>query len=507
MLTHRDMLRASSSAYGSRLAIRTPSGAISHAELDRLTDAAAQGLLGSGLVPGDRVAWLAMNRPEFFIAYLATAKAGLAFSPLNYWLRPAELAGLIDLIGPRAVIAAGDYRDLLDGLELQRAPQLRIGLDGAAPGWITWDGLLDTPGSLTRVPNDEHALHEIIFTSGTTGQAKGVMRSQRKRILEAMASALAFRINRDDHLVYFGPQFHIGGFSSPNHALHQGGAMGTVVFDPEAAAAVIARGATYLLGVPTHFNLLIESGVLDAVDTSRVTACHVGGAPATRSFFERVSAAFPNVELVQGYGSTESSPNTLAIRGAELFAHPGSVGLPTPGTEVRVLGAEGAAVDVDEVGELHVRSASVMDGYLDRPELTAAVLSEDGWFATGDLVSRDAEGWFSIVGRARDMIITGGENVYPAEVEDVLVGHASVIEAAVLGVPDAVYGERVVALIRVVPGQEAVDPEDVRAWVRERVAGFKTPKQIHVVEDFPRTPVGKIAKFRIVEELGSLLSR
>jgi acyl-CoA synthetase (AMP-forming)/AMP-acid ligase II len=498
------MLRRAVSSYGDRDAVFGQDGShLTYRQLDRASDAVCAGLIGSGLEPGDRVIWLARNCTGYLIAYYATAKAGLAICPLNYWLRPGEMEQLLGLLSPRCLIAGPEYVELLDSVAAAIDVKLRVALE-PSPGWTAWRDLATRGGPSHAVPEDEGRLHEIIFTSGTTGQAKGVMRSQRKRILDSAMAALAFELTRNDHMVSFGPQFHIGGFSVPNQVLIQGGAASILQFDPEAAAAAIGRGVTYIVGVPAHYNLMFEAGVLDAIDTGRVKGCYVGGSVATAQLFDAIRAHFPNADLVHGYGSTESGPHTMALRGQDFLDHYGSLGLPVPGNEVRVVDAEGRDVPRDAVGELLVRSETVMDGYFGQPDLTKTALTDDGWLHTGDLVRQDASGYFYLAGRAKDLIISGGENVYPKEVEDVIAGHTSVAEVAVIGVPDPVYEERVVALVRRKAGQVPVTELEIISFVRERLAGFKAPKEVQFVEEFPRTPIGKIAREELKKSSGSV---
>lgn len=501
-LTHRSILRTGASAYAQRKALCDDQGrSFTYAELDAVTDALAMGLIGYGLRPGDRVAWLSENCVEYLIAYFATAKANLVIAPLNYWLRPGELETLTDFVAPACVITSDTYVDVVESFTATAECKLRIKLGAPRAGWTSWTEALAEPGQLNRVPEIEGAPHEIIFTSGTTGQSKGVMRSQRKRILDSFAAALAFQVNRNDHMLFFGPQFHIGGASVPNQVLIQGGTASILTFDPERAARVITRGATYLIGVPAHYNLMFESGVLDAHDVSQVRGCYVGGSVANDRVFQDIAQHFPNADLVHGYGSTESGPHSLALRGREFLEHRGALGIPVPGTEVRVVDGDGDEVRGGEVGELMVRSGGVMDEYFRRPDLTKEAFTEDGWLHTGDLVRQDDDGYFFLAGRAKEMIITGGENVYPMEVEDALSAHPAVAEVAVVGVPDPVFEERVVAVVRTTTPVEA---DELRAFVRTELAGFKSPKEIHFVADFPRTPLGKIAKAELKRRYGSV---
>jgi acyl-CoA synthetase (AMP-forming)/AMP-acid ligase II len=284
--------------------------------------------------------------------------------------------------------------------------------------------------------------------------------------------------------------------------LVQGGTLSVMTFEATAAAKRIGEGVTYVLGVPAHYNLMFESGGLDGVDLSRVRGCYLGGSVATKALFERIRATFPHADLVHGYGSTESGPHSLSLRGQDFLDHFGSLGLPVPGSEVKVVGSDGHEVARGDIGELCVRSDSVMAGYFKRPELTANVLSADGWLKTGDLVRQDEAGYFYLAGRAKELIISGGENVYPKEVEDTIALHEAVAEVAVIGVPDAIYEERVVAVVRAHPGAAPPPSDELIAFVRARLAGFKTPKELHWVDDYPRTPMGKILKEELKQTYG-----
>ncbi len=355
----------------------------------------------------------------------------------------------------------------------------------------------------------------MVFTSGTTGQAKGVMRSQRKRIIDSMAAALTFRLSSDDHLLRSGPQFHIGGGSVPGQLLVQGGETTTVArFDPEKLARNLECGVTYLMGVPAHFNMLFESDALDGLDLRHVRGVYMGGSVATVRLFERIQAAFPNAEIAHGYGSTESGPHSIGIRGTGFLERPGTIGIPVPGVEVRVVAAGdpdgavdggGEEVPANTVGELLLRGPAVMDGYYHRPELTASVLDADGWYRTGDLVRRDEDGWFFIADRRKDMIISGGENVYSREVEDVISQHPAVQEVAVIGTPDPIYEECVTAVVRLRPG-ESVAAEAIVEHVRGSLAGYKRPRRVEFVDEMPINSVGKVDKLALRQAYGTVFA-
>jgi long-chain acyl-CoA synthetase len=497
VLTHRDVLRKLARAAGSRPAIfGRDASQLTFGQLDRLTDAVGAGLLHHGLRPGDNVVWLSRNSVEFFVLYFATAKAGLRFTPLNHWLRAEEHAAIIDLLQPRAVVVATTMTDRVDHvLDLAgQRPKLRVCVGDPASGWMSWAELAASPGTLQGVPNDESSCHEVIFTSGTTGPPKGVMRSQRKRVLEAHYSALSWQIQDHDHLLMLGPQFHIGGPATPCQFLFQGGSVSVVDFDPSAVAEAVDRGVTFISGVPTHFTTLFESGVFDRRDTRRVSACKLGGSSAPTAMFERVASMFPSAQICSGYGMTETGPHTLGVRGVRPSQR-GVLGRPVLGNELRVVGdatAGTAELPDGSVGELQLRSEFVFDGYYGNPELTARAFDGE-WLRTGDLVKHEPDGLFYLAGRSKDMIISGGENVYPTEVEDVIAAVLGVAEVAVLGVADELYVERVVAAVRLEPGTTTT-LDDIERTVRVRLAGFKCPRDMRLIAEMPRTGSGKIAK-------------
>jgi fatty-acyl-CoA synthase len=379
-----DVLRRNASAYGRRIAITSETGVdITYAELEAVTNALANALVAVGGGPSDRLVWLDRNSADFLVAYYATAKAGMTFTALNAWLRPRELAPQLELLQPSFVVAGPDFTSTVEtALGDLAVPNRFVRSDGESPsGWQPWAAFASSGdrGAPPDIDNDENRIHEIVFTSGTTGQAKGVMRTQRGRILDSAFAALGYQLNRDDHLLGILPQFHIGGGAVPNQLLLQGGRV-TILrqYDPLEMAKALETGVTYVVGVPAHYALLFESGHLEGIDTSSVRGAYVGGSAVTPTLLEEIAKRFPHAELVQGYGSTESGPHTLALRGRAFLEHFGSLGLPVAGTEVRVVDLDGRDVSDGEVGELWVRSDSVMTGYLGRDDLTAAA------FADGD---------------------------------------------------------------------------------------------------------------------------
>jgi fatty-acyl-CoA synthase len=500
-LTHRAVLGQLARTYKDRTALYGRTGPfLTYGELDRCSDALASALLDRGLRPGEKVAWAARTRPEFFVAYFGTAKSGLAFVPVNYLLRPDEAAALLHAVAPAAVIASTELSDSLDqALATAGArPSVRIVLDRPVAGWSRWDDVLRDGPSVSNPADDERRIHEIIFTSGTTGRPKGVTRSQRKRILDAYRSALAFRLSPDDHLLLMSPQHHIGGAATPCQVLLQGGAVTAVDFNPGAIAEAVGGGVTFLAGVPTHFLMIFASGELDRSSTGQVRGCKLGGSAGPPSLFGAIREHFPNADLCSGYGMTEAGPHTLACRGMGPD-EPFLLGHPVPGNELRVVGDGGAEVSTGETGVMQIRSDVLFDGYLGQPELTASAFDGD-WFDTGDLGWRDEDGRFFFAGRAKDMIITGGINVYPTEVEAAISAIEGVAEVAVLGLPDELFVEKVVAVVKIRPGASTTEGA-VTAAVRSRLAGFKCPRELYFCDSLPQTASGKIDREALQQQI------
>jgi acyl-CoA synthetase (AMP-forming)/AMP-acid ligase II len=506
MLTIANTLATSARSYGTRPAVRfEDKSVLTHAELDEMSSALGAALSEKGIGKGDHTIWLAYNAAEYLLAYCATAKIGATFSGINHWLRPAEIRPVIELLQPAVVFCGPEFTATMESIYEEIVPQpLRITLGASTPGWLGFHEFLRS-GSKQMASGDigEDTVHEIVFTSGSTGQAKGVISTQRRRILDATRAALALQVSRNDHIMGFGPQFHIGGGSVPLTVLLQGGSC-TIMsrFAPEAAARVIAaNGITHFGGVPAHYSLLAEAKAMEGADISTIRSCYVGGSSVTRHVFNTITSMFPGADIVHGYGSTETGPHVIMVRSANVADLEGRLGLPVPGVEVRVVDAvSGEDAKADEIGEILVRSDSVMVGYFGRPDLTKSVIDDEGWVRTGALARRAEDGTFYFADRLKDMIITGGENVYSREVEDVLVSHPLIDEAAVIGLPDPVYEEQVVAFVRSAGSTGDLDPADVIAYVRQRLAGYKTPKRVVVVADFPRTPTGKIAKNELRQE-------
>lgn len=450
-----------------------------------------------GLAKGDRVALLAHNRVEFVEAFFAAPKSGHVLVPLGTRLTARELAPILRDAGPRALLYDGELADTARALrELVQVPHW-IALDEPIdPADLLYSDLTaaSDPGSFTRTRCDPEDLHCLLYTSGTTGRPKGVQIPHRMTAWNGTNTVCGWQLRADDVSPVFTPLYHAGGLMAFLVPLFVIG--GTVVlhrgFDPgQIWRTVETEGCTVVLGVPTIWKLLMEAPELETVDLSSVRWLISGGAPLPHYIQETYQAR--GVTFKQGFGMTEVGVNCFAMTTEDSRRKVGSIGKPMMFTEVRLVDEEGEEVAPGEVGEMLFRGPHVCLGYWNDPESTAAALDDEGWFHSGDLARRDEEGFFYIAGRRKDMIISGGVNVYPAEIEAELLQHPGVADAAVVGVPDETWGEVSVAFVVPLPGRE-LSPDELAAHLGERLARFKVPKHYRLVDELPRTPYGKVVK-------------
>lgn len=487
MHTFADPLKYAARMAPARTAVIDGPASIDYGELHRRCRRLAGSLLALGLSKGDRVAILASNGHRYIETYMAVPAAGLVVVPLNtrhainelkYALEdsktkvllvdrdPGELAGCVE-----HVIAIPDAYDAM----LESAPEHALGTDVA-----------------------ENDLAGLFYTGGTTGKSKGVMLSHRNLISNAFHYIAGVPQGQSDVMLVMAPLFHAAG---SNGVIANIWTLGTQVtlaaFDPATALDLIEQhGITESLGVPTMLSAIAEEQHARPrkCDTLRMLA-H-GGSPIATEVLRRTHSAFPTAELVEVYGATELSPICTILKNEqELIDSPlaRSCGRPAIGTEINILDPKGNAVDVGEIGEVVVRGPNVMLGYWNKQEQTAAVL-KDGAYWTGDLGYMDDAGYVFLVDRSKDMIVTGGENVYCTEVEEILFQHPAVLEVAVFGVPDEKWGEAVWAVV--VPREgEVTDPKQLIDFCRERIAGYKVPKGVDLQhEPLPKSGPGKVLK-------------
>ncbi len=461
-----------------------------YAELDARANRAAHLLRTAfGVRAGDRVAVLAHNSAAFVELFCAASKLGAVLVPLNWRLAAAELAYVLADCTPVVLACGAGHEPLVAELARQLDLPPRLAIDGADLAALAYDAELARAS--VRAPDAPPLTGDspycILYTSGTTGRPKGAVIPHRQVLWNCISTCTSWSLTDRDVTPVLTPLFHAGGlFAFMAPLLYAGG---RVVlgrgFDGDADLAMIERErCTVILGVPTMFHAWREGAAYRTADFSSVRFFISGGAPCPTSLLEAWRTE-KQVVMRQGYGLTEVGPNCFAMSDAESIAQVGSVGRPVLHLDARLVGD-------GDTGELALRGPQVCTGYWRRPDATAEVL-RDGWFHTGDIVRRDDDGFYYIVGRAKDMIISGGENVYAAEVEAVLHDHPAVAEAALVGAPDARWGEIGVAIIIARPGVRPSEAE-LLAFCQGRLARFKIPRRVVFVDDFPRTALGKPQK-------------
>jgi fatty-acyl-CoA synthase len=509
----------------------------SWAELASRADAFAAGLLALGLEPGERIGIWSPNCAEWVLAQFAAAKAGIILVTINPAYRLSELEYTLNKVGVRALIAAerfktSDYVGMVEtlapelpdsfpgALQAARAPQLRaaikIGGD-VRPGWFDFDDIfgLAEPEHDARLVEIGPMLGandaiNIQFTSGTTGLPKGATLTHRNILNNGYFVGLAQRLTPEDRICAPVPLYHCFGMVMASLAgVTHGSAvvLPAPAFDPEATLEAIEKErCTALYGVPTMFIAQLGAASIDGRDLTSLRTGTMAGSPCPVEVMKQVIDKLHMKDVTIAYGMTETSPVSFQTGPDDpIERRVSTIGRVQPHLEVKIVDEDGATTPRGVAGEVCTRGYSVMLGYWDDPEKTAEAIDADGWMHTGDLGTIDAEGYGNIVGRIKDMVIRGGENIYPREIEEFLYGHPKVADVTVVGVPDQKMGEELCAWIRLAPGERA-DEEEVRAFCRGQIAHYKIPRYVRFVDEFPMTVTGKIQKFVIRERMMSELA-
>ena len=453
-----------------------------------------------GLRPGDRVAVQVDKSPEALAVYAACVQAGLVFLPLNTAYTLDELSYFLEDAAAAVLVVDSKRETALEDMAARQGTRLET-LNADGTGSLTEaasreDRAFDTA---ERKPSD---LTALVYTSGTTGRSKGAMLSQSNLLSNARTLVEAWRFTSDDILLHALPIFHTHGlFVATNVTLMAGGSMIFLPgFDIDEIARLLPR-STVLMGVPTFYTRLLRYDGFTADLASGVRLFTSGSAPLlpeTHIEFERLTGH----KIIERYGMTETNMNTSNPYDGDRRA--GTVGYPLPGVEISITDPDtGAAVPAGEIGMIEVRGPNVFGGYWNRPEKTAAELRETGFFITGDLGKIDDDGYVHIVGRAKDLIISGGYNIYPKEIESVLDSLPEVLESAVIGIPDADFGEAVVALAVAAPGHK-IENQRALSSVRDSLARFKHPRVVLEVDELPRNTLGKVQKNVLRDRYASL---
>jgi fatty-acyl-CoA synthase len=450
-----------------------------------------------GVSKGDRVALLAHNRPEFLDAFFAAGKSGVILVPLSTRATSGELAAILRDAMPAVLIYGGEHVDTVRALSGEMDLPRAVALDQPArprdDRWAELEAAV-TGGPWDGPRCDPEDILALLYTSGTTGRPKGVMLPHRMVSWNGYNTALGWQLRETDVSPIFTPLYHAGGlgaFLTPIIAIG-----GTIVlhrgFDPgEVWRTLEKEGCTVVLGVPTIWKMLMDAPEYARADVSRVRWFISGGAPLPVSLQQAYQER--GVVFRQGYGLTEVGVNCFAMTDEDSRRKLGSIGKPLMFTEVKLVDEAGCEVAEGEVGELCFRGPHVCQGYWNDPEATAAALDPEGWFHTGDAARKDEDGFFYIAGRRKDMIISGGVNVYPAEIELELAANPVLADSAVVGVADPTWGEVPVAFV--VPAEGAAPTaEELSAFLVGRIARYKIPRRFVFMDALPRTPYGKVVK-------------
>jgi long-chain acyl-CoA synthetase len=473
------------------IAVKLDDIALSYAALD-VASAHFAGLLAAhGVQPGDRVGIMLPNIPHFPVCYYGALRAGAVVVPMNVLLKRREVAYYLSDSGAKVLFAwEGFAEEATAGAQQAGAECVIVELAGFAAlvGAATPDpSVADTDDEDTAV---------LLYTSGTTGQPKGAELTHANLMSNAEGSRRLFGMGSEAVCLGVLPLFHSFGQTCVMNATLGGGGTLTLIprFEPEKALEVIARDAVNVFqGVPTMYGAMLHLADRERFDVSSLSVCASGGSAMPVELMRAFEQAFGCV-ILEGYGLSETSP-VASFNHRDRERKPGSIGTPIVGVAMKIVDDEGMEVPDGEVGEIVIHGPNVMKAYWKRPEATAEAIV-DGWLHTGDIGRRDDDGYFFIVDRKKELIIRGGYNVYPREVEEVLYEHPDVREAAVIGIAHDEYGEEVAAAVSLVDGAQ-VTAEMLREYVRERVAAYKYPRSVWIMDELPKGPTGKILKREI----------
>jgi acyl-CoA synthetase (AMP-forming)/AMP-acid ligase II len=511
------MTAAAAERFGDRLAVADGDTRLTYAQLQERARSFGAALVAAGVAPGDRVAIWAHNSAEWVVAVLGTFQAGAVLVPVNTRFKGGEAADILARSGAKVLVTVTDflgtdYVAMLrgsgsgSGAALPELPDLDtiVVAHGPVPATAqSWDGFLaratdDARGEVDRrraaVGPDDPS--DILFTSGTTGVPKGVVQTHGRTLRVATDWVAMTGLTAGDRYLMVNPYFHMFGLKAGILASVAAGAtmLPESVFDADRVLARVAEEqVTVLPGAPTIYQAILDHPDRAAHDLSSLRVAVTGAADIPVELIRRVDEELPFSVVITGYGLTEGGTASATSPGDDVETIATTVGRPRPGFELRIVGGQGRDVPTGEPGEILLRGGSIMSHYLDDPEATAQALSADGWLSTGDLGVVDEAGCLRIVGRSKDMFIVGGFNAYPAEIENLLVRHPDIRQAAVIGVPDARLGEVGMAFVVLGPGVAATADEIV-AWSRAEMANYKAPRRVEIVTELPLNATGKVMK-------------
>ena len=495
-----DMARVWSGKTPDKTALIDADRVVTYAQLDDRANRIANTLVATGIRPGSHVGYLGKNSAAFFEIWIGVNKAGCAFTPLNWRCAPAELVEVVHDADMPLIFAGRDFTELAERVCRTAEINVKVVPETELDQWSSHAGSADPDVALT-----DSATALLAYTSGTTAAPKGVPISHGalRMWFRAAATEPSVDWNSDDVGLMVMPNFHLAGTWVSLSALYNGASLAILpAFEPTAfVAAVAAHRPTVTCLVPTAIQLLLDHASAQPGDFSSLRRLLYAGSPIGQHTLQQALDVF-GCDFVQFYGTTESFIVTLLRPEQHRIDDPAllkSCGKPMSTVQLRIVDPDGSDVPVGVPGEVLVRSPWMFSGYLNRPDATATAIT-DGWYHTGDVGARDKDGNLFLVDRMKDMIVSGGENIYSAEVERALTGHPSVVSVAVVGAPDEKWGERVVAFVVPHPGRP-VDVSDLVSHCRGLIAGYKVPKEIHLTDALPLTATGKVQKAVLRQQL------
>ncbi|MFE3188509.1 long-chain-fatty-acid--CoA ligase [Nocardia sp. NPDC059240] len=514
-MTISDQLARHAGKIPDRVAVRflAPGGTRdrTYAELDERVGRLANALLERGVQPGDRVAVLTLNNIEALEAYFASARVGAVIVTVNFRLVADEVAYILEDSGASVVVVDESLAPVVAKV-YGRIPSLRhclvVGTPSAETGWEAYGDVLDAaPSNEVRIDVEEHSPAFIIYTSGTTGRPKGAVLTHQGLFVIATGLLIHLGVPTDARVWLVAlPLFHIAAVAGILPSILRGDRLVLApmsAFDAVGTVEVLEREAINVcFFVPAQWQQICDASDIANRDLSALRVMAWGAGPATPALLRRIMDAFPDALLYSAFGMTETTGTTTVLMGEDAVVKIGSVGTPMLNVEVRVVDPDMRDVAVGEVGEIVYRGPTVMKEYWNNPEATLAAF-EGGWFHSGDLVRQDADGYIYVVDRLKDMIISGGENIYSAEVENAIAEHPKVAEVAVIGVPDEKWGEVPLAVVVAREPDAPPTAAEIEQWCRDRLAGYKVPRRTSVVGSLPRNASGKVLKNQLRAQVQS----